>query len=61
MCAVGMDGICSTEDSKQAAEEEHGGEDSGDVSMEEALKDFLSPRLPSLPPTLNPKPIQAGK
>lgn len=40
MCAVGGDGICSTEDSKQAEEEERGGEDSGDVSTEEAVKDL---------------------
>ncbi len=61
MCAVGMDGICSTEDSKQAEEGVHGGEDSGVVSVEEAVKDFLSLRLPSSPPALSPKPIQARK
>lgn len=35
-----LDGVCSTEDSKQAEEEEeeeHGGEDSGDGSTEEDL------------------------
>lgn len=46
---------CSTEDSKQAEEEEHEGEDSGDVRMEEAVKDLCHSDLSSVPPTLAPK------
>lgn len=40
MCVVGRDGVCTTEDFKQAEEEEHGREGSGDVSKVESVKDF---------------------
>lgn len=50
MCAAGGDApVCSPEDSKQAEEVEHGGEDSGDVNMEEAVRGSLSLRPCSVP------------
>lgn len=54
--SAGGDGICRTEDSKQAGREEHEEEASGDVSSEEAAEN-LSLRRSLVHPTLKPKPI----
>lgn len=46
---------CSTEDSNQAEEEEHEAEDSGDVRMEEAVKDLCHSDSSSVPFNLGSK------